>query len=124
MSDPASLGRDFATALAAKDFDRIRELVDDHIDFRGLTPNRAWEASGPSELVSVVLKQWLEEGDEVDELVSVETGEFADRQTLDYVMRVHNDEDGECLVEQQAYFTERDGRIDWMRIICSGFRPV
>jgi hypothetical protein len=123
VSDPTSLGRDFATALAAKDFDRIRELVDDHIDFRGLTPNRAWEASGPSELVSVVLKQWLEAGDEVDELVSVETGEFADRQTLNYVMRGHNDE-GPFTFEQQAYFTERDGCIDWMRVICSGFRPA
>jgi len=28
------------------------------------------------------------------------------------------------VVEQQAYFTERDGRIDWMRVLCSGFRRV
>jgi hypothetical protein len=25
--------------------------------------------------------------------------------------------------EQLAYFTESDGRIDWMRVICSGMRP-
>jgi hypothetical protein len=27
------------------------------------------------------------------------------------------------VVEQQAYTTEKDGRINWMRVLCSGFRP-
>jgi len=26
------------------------------------------------------------------------------------------------IVEQQAYYTERVGRIDWIRILCSGAR--
>jgi len=26
------------------------------------------------------------------------------------------------IVEQQAYLTERNGLIDWMRIVCSGQR--
>ena len=32
--------------------------------------------------------------------------------------------DGRFLVEQQAYLAARDGRIGWMRVLCSGFRPV
>ena len=32
--------------------------------------------------------------------------------------------DGRFLVEQQAYIEERDGRIGWMRVVCSGFRPI
>ena len=36
--------------------------------------------------------------------------------------RGHNP-DGPFVVEQQAYYEERDGRIGWMRVICSGFRP-
>jgi hypothetical protein len=119
----SAVGREFVEAFAAKDFDRIHELVDPEIDFRGLTPKRAWEASGPSELVSVVLRQWLEASDHVDELVDVETGEFADRHRIAYSIRGHN-EDGPFAFEQQAYFTEADGRIDWMRVVCSGFRPV
>ena len=59
--------------------------------------------------------------DHVDELVAVETDAFADRQRVAYRLRGHND-DGPFVVEQQAYFTERDGRIDWMRVLCSGFR--
>jgi hypothetical protein len=36
---------------------------------------------------------------------------------------VRND-DGQNLVEQQAYLSERDGRIGWLRIMCSGYRPA
>lgn len=32
--------------------------------------------------------------------------------------------DGRFLVEQQAYLEPRDGRIGWMRVVCSGFRPA
>ena len=69
-----------------------------------------------------MLTCWLEESDHVDELVAVEGGTFADRQTLSYQLRGHN-EDGPFIFEQQAYFTEREGRIDWIRVLCSGFRP-
>jgi hypothetical protein len=125
MSEAApAVGREFAAALAAKDFDRIAtQIVDPEIDFRGLTPKRAWEASTAEELVAKVLTSWLEETDHVDELVEVETDDFADRHRIGYSMRGHN-EDGPFVFEQQAYFTERNGRIDWMRILCSGFRPV
>jgi hypothetical protein len=71
--------------------------------------------------VTDVLQRWLEDSDHVDELVAVETDEVADRQRVAYRFRGHND-DGPFVVEQQAYFTERDGRIDWMRVLCSGFR--
>ena len=32
--------------------------------------------------------------------------------------------DGRFLVEQQAYLAPREGRIGWMRVVCSGFRPA
>ena len=52
----ASLGAAFADALGAKDFDRIRDLLHPELDFRGLTPNRNWEASDPDEMVASVRK--------------------------------------------------------------------
>lgn len=48
---------------------------------------------------------------------------FADRQRVGYRLRVRND-DGLHLVEQQAYLSERDGRIGWLRVMCAGYRPV
>ena len=47
---------------------------------------------------------------------------MADRERVGYRFAGHN-EDGPFVVEQQAYLSERDGRIDWMRVICSGMRP-
>jgi hypothetical protein len=119
----ASLGSDFAAALARKDFDRIRALLHPEIDFRGLTPNRVWEAEDVEAVVSGVLRQWFEDSDEILELLQVDTGTVADRERVGYRFLVRNPE-GLFEVEQQAYIGERDGRIGWMRSVCSGFRPV
>jgi hypothetical protein len=40
-----------------------------------------------------------------------------------YRFRVRNP-DGTFVVEQQAYLAALDGQIAWMRVLCSGFRPV
>jgi hypothetical protein len=118
-----SLGASFAAALAAKDFERIRDLLHPEVDFRALTPRRDWEASDPEAVIGSVLREWFEDSDEIEELVQVETDSFADRERVAYRFRVRNPE-GLFLVEQQVYIAERDGRIGWMRSVCSGFRPI
>jgi hypothetical protein len=117
------LGTAFAQALAAKDFDRIAELLHPEIDFRGLTPRRGWEAQRAEDLIDGVLRRWFDDTDDVEELVALEHDGFLDRERVGYRFRVRNPE-GEFLVEQQAYLSERDGRIGWMRVVCSGYRPV
>ena len=119
----ATLGTDFAHAFAAKDADRIRELVHPEIDFRALTPNRHWEASDQDKLVSMLFDEWLEDSDEVRGIESVESESFADRERVGYRLAVRC-LDGNFLVEQQAYIGERDGTIGWMRVVCSGWRPI
>jgi hypothetical protein len=118
-----TLGADFARALAEKEEARLRDLLHPEIDFRGLTPNRNWEATGPDEVISMLLGSWFEPKDEIDALEELESDEFADRQRVGYRFSVSNP-DGRFLVEQQAYLAERDGRIGWMRVVCSGFRPA
>jgi hypothetical protein len=118
----SSLGRSFAEALGSKDFERIRGLLHPEIDFRGLTPRRNWEATDPETVVSQILRQWFEDSDEFERVVSVETDSFADRDRVSYRFEGRNP-DGPFVVEQQAYYAERDGRIGWMRVLCSGFRP-
>lgn len=119
----ASLGTAFATALAAKDYEAMRAILHPAIDFRGLTPSRVWEASDPETLIGTVLTQWFEDSDEIEELLKLETDAFADRERVGYRFLVRNPE-GLFEVEQQAYIGEVDGRIVWMRTVCSGFRPV
>jgi hypothetical protein len=123
VDPPASLGGSYAAALAAKDFDRIRDLLHPEVDFRALTPRRDWEASDPDTVIGSVLRQWFEDSDEIEELEQVETDSFADRERVGYRFRVRNPE-GLFQVEQQVYIGERDGRIGWMRTVCSGYRPI
>ena len=123
MPDEALLGVEFAQALAEKDFARINDLVHAEIDFRGMTPNRHWEAHDPQSLVTEILTKWFEESDLIEAVDSIESEAFADRERVGYRFRVRNP-DGDFLVEQQAYLSTRDGRIDWMRVLCSGFRPI
>jgi hypothetical protein len=118
-----TLGAEFARAFAGKDAARIRELVHPEIDFRGLTPNQSWEADEADALVSILFDDWLEDSDQVESLECVESDSFADRERVGYRLAV-NCPDGRFLVEQQAYIEERDGRIGWMRVVCSGFRPA
>jgi hypothetical protein len=122
MSSEAILGRKFVDAFSRKDFDEVSSLLDPQVDFRGLTPGRTWEASGPSAVIEDVLCKWLEKSDHVEQVVSVETDSVADRQRVAYRFRLRNP-DGRSVLEQQAYYTERDGRINWMRVLCSGARP-
>lgn len=123
MPQATALGAEFAAALGAKDFDTVRELIHPEVDFRGVTPRRTWEASDPESLISGVLRQWFEDEDEIVAVEGVETDAFADRERVGYRFRVRNPE-GTFLVEQQVYLSEREGRIGWMRSVCSGFRPV
>jgi hypothetical protein len=118
-----TVGGRFARGLAAKDSASIRDLLHPEIDLRGLTPNRSWEAVGPDAVLELLLRDWFEDSDEIEAIDHLETDAFSDCERVGYRFRV-NRPTGRSLVEQQVYLTARDGRIDWMRIVCSGFRPL
>ena len=119
----STLGADFARAFADKDAARIRELLHPEVDFKGLTPSRSWEATGQDAVLDILFGSWLEDKDQVEALEGVEEDAVADRERVGYRCSVTNP-DGRFVFEQQAYLSARDGQIDWMRVVCSGFRPV
>jgi hypothetical protein len=123
MPMPDTLGAEFARALAVKDFGRVAELLHPEIEFRGITPNRTWEASDPEGVISGVLRRWFDESDEILALELLDADAFADRERVGYRFSVERP-GGRFLVEQQAYLADREGQIGWMRVLCSGFRPV
>lgn len=117
-----SIGEQFARAFAAKDAGALRDLLAPDVDFRALTPDKFWEARSASEVVDdVILGRWLARADHIDALESVEHDAVVDRERVGYRLRGTND-DGPFVLEQQAYFTVADGRIAWLRIMCSGYR--
>jgi hypothetical protein len=117
-----SLAESFGRAVATKDNDRIRDLLHPELDFRAMTPGRVWEARNPGDVIDA-LNQWFSADDQIQAVEELQVDAFADRERVGYRLRIQNG-DGEHLVEQQAYLSERDGRIDWLRIMCSGYRPV
>jgi hypothetical protein len=123
MPEERSLGTQFARALAAKDRDAIAALLAPQIDFRGLTPKRVWDAADAETVLTTLLANWFEPDDEITELQQLETDEVGDRGRVGYRFAITNPE-GKFVVEQQAYLSGRDGRIEWMRVVCSGYRPV
>ncbi|MDP9336370.1 MAG: hypothetical protein M3Q30_24075, partial [Actinomycetota bacterium] len=90
--------------------------------FRAMTPGRVWEADGPEDVL-VAIGRWFDDSDVIEGVEEIDTGSFADRQRVGYRLRVRN-EDGLHVVEQQAYLSERDGQIGWLRVMCSGFRRI
>jgi hypothetical protein len=117
-----SLGEQFAQAVAAKDNGAVLELLHADLDFRAMTPNRIWEAEQAQDVIDA-LNYWFEDGDTVEQVVHLDTDQFADRERVGYRLRISN-ADGVYLVDQQAYLSERDGKISWLRIMCAGSRPI
>ena len=119
----ADIGDDLARAVAAKDRSALAALMTPDVDFKGLTPGRLWEATGPDEVVAVFFDSWFEPGDTIEGLLDVNAGEdVADTRHVSYRLDLRND-DGEQVAEQQAYFRATEGRISHLRVLCSGFRP-
>jgi hypothetical protein len=117
----AALGARYVDALAARDHEALSGVLHPEIDFRGLTPNQAWHVSDADAVLEIVLGRWFAPTNRIEAIELVEHDAFADREQLRFRFSGHN-ADGAFVVEQQAYLAERDGRIGWMRVVCSGFR--
>jgi hypothetical protein len=124
--DSRGFAQRYVAAIAAKDTDALRGLFADEVDFRGMTPRRGWEAATPQAVAEVILGNWFD-GDDIDVVRSVETSTIesgaSPRYRVGYRMDGSN-EHGKFTVEQQAYYELADGKITWMRVLCSGFLPL
>jgi hypothetical protein len=110
-------------AIVAQDFACAVALLHPEIDFRAMTPNRVWEAEGPAG-VAAVLREWFEDPDEdVEGIEATEPVSVEDTTRVGWIVRI-SDADGPHIFEQQAYVRERDGQIDWMQLMCSGWSPL
>jgi ribosomal protein L21E len=96
-------GERFAQALGRKDQDALCTLLADPIDFQALTPRRHWQGTtGRQVAEEIILGQWFDAGDDIQELYSVATGQVVDCEHVAYRLRVRT-EGRDYLVEQQAY---------------------
>jgi hypothetical protein len=115
----------FAQSLAAKDEPSLRAVLAPDVDFRALTPRRPWEAVDVDGVLEAVFGSWFTPSDEILTALDVRDGaDVADTHAVAYRLRVQNST-GTYLVEQQAYYRcDAEDRIDYLRLLCSGYRPV
>ena len=120
----SNVGEQFVHALARRDRDVLLRVLSPTVDFRGLTPSRSWEESSATAVIDNVLTQWFEPHDIVESVVSIESDQFLNSHRVGYRFQVRCP-DGQYLVEQQVYYeVDAEGRICWMRALCSGFREA
>jgi len=120
---PTSVTGELLDAVLARDFTRARGLLRPTVDFRAMTPKRIWEADDPAG-VEEVLRAWFEHPDrDVERVEPTAPDSIGDTTRVGW--RVHGSgADGPFIYEQQAYVREDDGQVVWLRIMCSGPRPV
>jgi hypothetical protein len=119
-----NIGERFADAIAEKDRGAILQVLSPDLDFKGVTPRKTWEAATGEDFVDrILLGTWFGPNDKVRALVRVDTDAFADTERVSYRLELERD-GGRFLLEQQAYFRTNGGRISWLRIACSGYRPM
>lgn len=114
---------EFVEALVARDFPRACSHLDAGVDFRGMTPKRIWEADAPAG-VEDVLRAWFEHPErQVERVEALAPTTVED--TVRVGWRVHgHGADGPFVFEQQAFAREQAERVVWLRVMCSGPRPV
>ncbi len=119
----ASFGTRLVDAITVRDSAGLAALFTPDVDFKGLTPRRFWEASSPDEAVEIVLGNWFKEHDHVDGSSTTEGERIGDTDRVSYRLDLTTP-DGPHVVEQQVYYRERDGAVEYLRLVCSGIRPA
>jgi hypothetical protein len=115
---PAILER-FVNALHGRAWDQVAACLHEDVRFSALIPSGPLAATGRAAAADY-LRQWFGDADQLL-LLSSHAEAIEDQFHLSYRFRVH--EDRWYTVEQQAFCTLRDGQIDRMRLLCSGFCP-
>jgi hypothetical protein len=71
----------------------------------------------------VILGTWFASCDTMELVETADTGIVGDRHSFSYRLQGTNG-DGMFVIEQRAYFDIAEGKITWMRVLCSGFQPL
>lgn len=109
-------------AIAARDFEHIRECFAGDASMRVLTPGPLREFSG-SEEAAGRYRYWLGSLESF-ELLEGDVEEIADRFRVRYRFRGRDPEKGWQLNEHTGYGAVEGGRITALNVTCTGFRPT
>lgn len=110
-------------AIAANDTGALMKPFSTPVTFRAVTPRRFWDAETPVGVADIILGTWFDPDTTITDVTSIETDTVGDVDKVSYRMAV-NLASGPSVIEQVAYYSEQDGKITHLRLVCSGFRPA
>jgi SnoaL-like protein len=118
---PEALGQAFVDALARRDWTGLEGCLAADIRFRAVVPNEERPFRDKTDAGGVVeqLKKWFADCDPLV-LEESDVRMIRDRLVIQYRFSGHDD-DGDFVVEQDAFAEVDDGKLVSMRLVCSGF---
>lgn len=111
---------EFVVALSDREVGRLRACLHAEVRMRALVPSGLRELRGPSAVVAE-LSSWFEEAESIqvlDKTVYI----VGDRLHARYRFREHYPDGESGVIEQDAYFSLREGSISAIDLLCSGHR--
>jgi hypothetical protein len=121
VKDPRHIGESFLSSLEARDFQQLAGCFHSEAQGRFLIPPGLVEAVGKLEIAGK-FREWFGEADSFKIEESKVTA-LPDKLHISYRIRLHY-EDTWYLVEQQIYAVVKEGLIDAIDLLCSGFLPI
>ena len=121
MTDVSTIGTTYLNALQHGDFQQIEACFHPRVAFRALVPSDVHEETDAGGVIAH-LRDWFGQAESltvIHQTIDASLG----RLYLAYRIRLHKSDEWQ-VVEQHAYCSVRDGRIERMDLLCSGFLPA
>jgi TusA-related sulfurtransferase len=119
--DAITTGEAFVARLVDRDFEKLETCFHPQVRFRALVPSGLRERTGSADTVAL-LKSWFSEPNRM-QLLQREVYLVSQRVRISYRFReLYSDGETE-VIEQNAFCDVREGLIESMDILCSGFLP-
>lgn len=114
-------GEAFVEALAARDSSRLRAALHPEVHLRALVPSGFKESIGTDAVVAR-LESWFAEAERLTVAVK-KVSYVSDRLRVQYRFDEQYPDGDSEVIEQDAYCSVREGRIDSIDLLCSGHLP-
>lgn len=119
--DAISTGEAFVAALADRDFEKLEACFHPEVLFRALVPPGLRERAG-SAAAAAQLKAWFSAADRM-QLLQKDVDLVSERVHISYRFREYYSDGETEVIEQNAFCDVREGLIESMDLLCSGFLP-
>lgn len=119
---PTAPGARFIDALAARDLDGARQLLDADVTLSALMPEKSIDKTGVEDVMAAFCGFVV--NDCVQSVEVLDDHDIAGRRALAYRCHWSTPDDGPHVFEQHGFYDTTNGRISWIHLACSGDQAI